>query len=154
MILNSPHERSHDAQALVEQRALDSAAGGPGATLEATIERWFTAGFRAGHPEFIDQVRGWVLANDPKIYGLCRQVLAFGVVELIRPEPPITHPTLIMTCENDSGSTPAMSRAIGSEISGSQVVIVPHLKHMGLSEDVAAFTIPISQFLDALLERQ
>ena len=35
-ILNSPHEREPDAQKLVEQRALDSATGGPGATLDAT----------------------------------------------------------------------------------------------------------------------
>jgi pimeloyl-ACP methyl ester carboxylesterase len=153
VILNSPHERGRDAQALVEQRALDSAAGGPGATLEATIERWFTAEFRSGHPEFINQVRGWVLANDTRIYGLCRQVLAFGVVELIRPEPPITQPTLVMTCENDSGSTPAMSQAIGAEIDGSQVVIVPHLKHMGLTENVSVFITAITEFLDTVLER-
>ena len=47
-ILNSPHEREPAAQKLVEQRALDSASGGPGATLDATLERWFTAGFRLG----------------------------------------------------------------------------------------------------------
>jgi len=150
-ILNSPHERGEEAQALVEQRALDSAAGGPGATLDATIERWFTPEFRREHPEFIEQVRGWVLANDAEIYALCRQVLAFGVVELIRPEPPITHPTLVMTCENDSGSTPAMSRAIASEISGARVVIVPHLKHMGLSENEALFIDALTPFLDTTL---
>ena len=105
-ILNSPHERGEEAQSLVEQRALDSAAGGPGATLDATIERWFTPEFRRENPVFIDQVRGWVLANEVEIYALCRQVLAFGVVELIRPEPPITHPTLVMTCETIAVAPP------------------------------------------------
>jgi pimeloyl-ACP methyl ester carboxylesterase len=150
-ILNSPHERGEEAQSLVEQRALDSQAGGPGATLDATIERWFTAEFRHANPDFVEQVRGWVLANEAGIYALCRQVLAFGVVELIRPEPPITHPTLVMTCENDSGSTPAMSEAIASEISGARVVIVPHLKHMGLSEDEALFIDELTTFLDTTL---
>jgi pimeloyl-ACP methyl ester carboxylesterase len=150
-ILNSPHERSEEAQSLVEQRALDSAAGGPGATLDATIERWFTAEFRHDNPGFIEQVRGWVLANEVEIYALCRQVLAFGVVELIRPEPPITHPTLVMTCENDSGSTPAMSQAIASEISGARVVIVPHLKHMGLTENESLFIDELTQFFDTVL---
>ena len=116
VILNSPHEREPEAQKLVEQRALDSAAGGPGATLDATLERWFTADFRASNPGYIATVREWVLANDPESYALCRQVLAFGVVELIRPKPPITHPTLIMTCENDSGSTPDISQSIVSGI--------------------------------------
>jgi pimeloyl-ACP methyl ester carboxylesterase len=152
-ILNSPHERGDEAQALVEQRALDSAAGGPGATLDATIERWFTPEFRSANADFIEQVRGWVLANEPGVYALCRQVLAFGVVELIRPEPPITHPTLVMTCEYDSGSTPAMSQAIASEINGAQVIIVPELKHMGLAENEAFFINALAEFFEAVLKR-
>jgi len=149
-ILNSPHEREPEAQKLVEQRALDSAAGGPGATLDATIERWFTVDFIAANPDFIDTVRSWVLANDPENYALCRQVLAFGVVELIRPQPPITHPTLIMTCENDSGSTPAMSQSIASEINGAQVIIVPGLQHMGLCENLSFFVTALVEFLEEL----
>lgn len=151
-ILNSPHERGDEAQKLVEQRALDSAEGGPGATLDATIERWFTADFRRQHGDFIEQVRQWVLANDHQDYALCRQVLAFGVVELIRPEPPITHPTLVMTCEHDSGSTPAMSQAIASEIEGAEVIIVPELQHMGLSENPSFFVTALAEFIDSVLE--
>ena len=149
-ILNSPHEREPEAQELVERRALDSAEGGPGATLDATIERWFTSGFRTSSPEFVARVRKWVLANDPENYALCRQVLAFGVVELIRPEPPITHPALIMTCENDSGSTPEMSQAIAAEIKGSQVIIVPGLRHMGLTENPSFFITALLEFLEQL----
>lgn len=153
-ILNSPHEREPEAQKLVEQRALDSAAGGPAATLDATIERWFTAEYRAANPEYINRVRNWVLANDAEDYALCRQVLAFGVVELIRPKPPITHPTLIMTCEHDSGSTPAMSQAIASEIEGSQVIVVPGLQHMGLCENPSFFISALVDFLQALADTQ
>ena len=152
IILNSPHERGEDAQRLVEQRAMDSAAGGPGATLDATIERWFTAEFRENHPDFIERVRQWVLANNHEDYALCRQVLAFGVVELIRPEPPITHPTLVMTCENDSGSTPAMSQTIASEIDGAEVIVVPGLQHMGLSENPSFFITAIAEYLESTLE--
>ena len=72
------------------------------------------------------------------------------MVELIRPEPPLWHPTLVMTCENDSGSTPAMSRAIGGEIKDAGVVIVPRLQHMGLVEQPALFLAPIREFLAAL----
>ena len=148
-ILASPHERGDEAQELVEQRARDSAAG-PAATLDAAIERWFTPGFREARPDYIQQVREWVLANDPANYAACRWVLANGVRELIRPDPPITHPTLVMTAEHDSGSTPAMSHAIASEIAGAKAIIVPDLQHMGLVEDVPAFTDPIIDFLEAL----
>jgi pimeloyl-ACP methyl ester carboxylesterase len=150
-ILNSPHERGAEAQALIERHAMEAAAGGPGATLDAAIERWFTPEFRNSHADYIERVRAWVLANDPEIYALCRRVLAFGVVELIRPEPPIEHPTLVMTCEHDSGSTPAMSLGIASEISGADVIIAPGLKHMGLVENPMFFINAISEFLEARL---
>ncbi len=147
VILNSPHERGPDAQALVEQRAADTSAGGPGATLDATIDRWFTAGFRAERDDVIQMVREWVLANDHDVYAACRMVLATGVIELIRPSPPITHPTLVVTCEHDSGSTPAMAQAIAGEIKGAEALIIPQLQHMGLMENPTAFTDPILKFL-------
>ncbi len=150
-VLNSPHERSPEQQRNVEVRAAESAAGGPGANLDQTIERWFTPGFRAAHPEPIDRVRRWVLANEPKTYALCRMVLAKGVIELIRPMPPIGKPALVMTCEHDSGSTPAMSHVIAAEIAGSQTVIIPRLQHMGLVEEPALFLEPIERFLDKTL---
>ena len=150
-ILNSPHERGAEAQALIERHAMEATAGGPGATLNAAIERWFTSEFRNSHADYIAHVRAWVLANDPEIYALCRRVLAFGVVELIRPQPPIVQPTLVMTCEHDSGSTPAMSLEIASEISGADVIIAPGLKHMGLVENPMFFINAISEFLEARL---
>ena len=146
VILASPHERGPEAQALVEERAKNS-ADGPGATLDAAIERWFTPEFRAARPDYIDWTRKGVLANDHQTYADCRWVLANGVVELIRSDPPITNPTLVMTAEHDSGSTPAMSHAIASEIAGAEAIIVPGLQHMGLVENVDAFAKPIEAFL-------
>lgn len=149
VILASPHERGEEGQALVEQRAKDSAAG-PGATLDAAIERWFTPDFRAARPDYIRWTRERVLANDPENFAACRWVLANGVVELIRPDPQISHRALVMTAEHDSGSTSAMARAIASEIPGAEAIIVPDLQHMGLVEDVNAFADPIIEFLEAL----
>ena len=153
-ILNSPHERSPEQQRVVEERAVQSAAGGPGATLDATIERWFTAEFRSRQPEVIAQVRHWVLANDAVNYAQCREVLAKGVIELIRPAVPIAKPALVMTCENDTGSSVAMAHAIAAEIAGAQTIIVPQVQHMGLVEQPELFTVPLIQFLGAALGGQ
>lgn len=146
-ILNSPHERGEAQQKLVEERARDTSAGGPGATIDATLARWFTPAFCAARKDVLDEVRDVVMANHHGNYAKHRFVLAAGVVELIRPEPPITHPTLIMTCENDSGQPPAMSHAIASEIEGSEVIILPELQHMGLVERPDLFAEPVVEFL-------
>ena len=150
-ILNSPHERGRAAQNIVEQRAADTASGGPAANLDVTLERWFTAGFRKSRPEVIARVREWVLANDDDCYAQCRQVLATGVIELIRPSPPIDKPTLVMTAEHDSGSTAAMSYAIAAEIAAAETVIVPGLQHMGLLEKPGLFINPLLEFLGKAL---
>ena len=150
-ILNSPHERGVEAQKLVEERAAKSSEGGPGATLDATIERWFTPDFIRDNDDVITRIRSWVLANDPTIYAQCRQVLAQGVLELIRPPVPISIPSLVMTCAHDSGSTPAMSQAIASEIEGAETIIVPELQHMGLVEEPMLFAEPVRTFLDNLI---
>lgn len=147
VILNSPHERSPKAQELVEQRARDSAAAGPAANIQQTLERWLTQGFLADRPDRVAEIRDWVVSNEPQTYADCRFVLANGVIELIRPEPPLTHRTLVMTCENDSGSTPAMAYAIASEIPDAQTIVVPGLQHLGLIEQPELFTEPILDFL-------
>ncbi len=147
VILNSPHERSPEAQRMVEDRAAQTEAGGPAATMDSTLARWFTPRFRHDAPDLVANIRAAVLANDPDNYARHRQVLAGGVMELIRPAPPLTIPTLVMTCEHDSGSTPAMSVAIASEIPGAETVIVPGLQHLGLIERPDLFIQPILRFL-------
>ncbi len=151
IILNSPHERAPEEQSEIERRAAHTAQGGPHATIETSLQRWFTPEFLSTHTDIVDEVREWILSNEPLSYTQCREVLAKGVVELIRPQPPIDCPSLVITCQNDSGSTPAMSLGISSEIPGSQVMIIPRLQHLGLLEDSSAFIEPVMRFLSASL---
>ena len=153
VILNAPHERGPEAQRLVEERVAQTSAGGPAATIDSTLERWFTPQFLTASPNVVARVRATVLANDPDTYASHRQVLASGVTELIRPRPGITAPTLVMTCEHDSGSTPAMSHAIAAEIAGAECVVVPGLQHLGLIERPDLFTAEILGFLARSAQR-
>jgi len=147
VILNSPHERTAEAQELVEERVRDTAMAGPGATIDASMKRWFTPQFLATDDPIIHKVKTWILGNDPRTYTEARQVLASGVTELIRPVQPIETPALVITCENDSGSSPEMTYAISREITGSRAVIIPGLQHMGLSEQPEMFISEILRFL-------
>lgn len=151
VILNSPHDRGEEQQKDVEDRARDTAAGGPAAGIDVTLARWFTEGFRGDRSDVVAAIRKTVLANDPANYAAHRLVLAKGVRELIAPEPPITTPTLVVTCEHDSGSTPAMCRAIAAEIPGAETLIVPRLQHLGLIEQPNLFARPVLDFLDRTL---
>lgn len=146
-ILHSAHARDKAAHDAIQARVVQAAQDGPSATVEAALDRWFTPGFRAGHPQMMDEVRRWILANRKDVYAPIYQVLVDGVTELVAPSPPITAPTLVMTGEDDYGNSPAMSRAIAAEIPGSELIILPGLRHMALAEAPDLFNAKLLAFL-------
>ena len=124
-ILHSAHTRDRAAHDAIQARVHQVQAEGPAATAEAALTRWFTDDFRAAHPDMLALVRGWILANRKEVYAPIYQVLVDGVAELVKPDPAISVPTLVMTGDQDYGNSPAMSRAIADEIAGSRLVILP-----------------------------
>lgn len=147
VILNSPHDRGEMGQTAVEQRALQVREQGAFSTFDEALKRWFTPACLAGSDPSPDLVREWRGLVDPESYAQAAWVLANGVRELISPEPEISTQTLVITCENDTGSTPEMSVAIAAEITDSQIIIIPELKHLGLMEKPALFSASILKFL-------
>jgi len=150
IILNSPHDRGEAAQQAVEDRAKKVRESGAEATLPDALKRWFTPTYLTSG-KGVQSVREWRLQTDAESYAQAAWVLANGVRELTSPQVWVENPTLIMTCENDTGSTPDMSREIAKEISGSETIIVPHLQHLGLLEKPDLFTQPIVEFLERKL---
>lgn len=147
-ILHSPHRRTPEAQAAIIARVEQAREDGPAATVEAALDRWFTEDYRAGNPEMMGRVRGWVLANDPAIYPKIYRVLAEGVAEIVAPDPPLSLPVLAMTGDEDYGNGPEMTRAIAAEIKGGEAVILAGLRHMALAESPQAVNAPLCDFLD------
>lgn len=148
IVLHSPHLRTEDAQAAIVKRVVQACKEGPQSTVEAALDRWFTAPYRDANPEVMDLVRSWVTANSKDIYHTIYHVLAEGVAEIVSPNPPITCPALIITGDQDYGNGPEMTQAIGSEISGAEVLILLGLRHMALVEDPVAINSPVRSFLD------
>jgi len=148
VILNSPHDRGAEAQHAVETRAGTVREQGAMSTMDAALKRWFTPGHLNEHPEHEHLVRGWRNKVDPEGYAQATWALAHGVRELIAPSPPIRCPSLVMTCEHDSGSTPAMAHAIAAETVGTETIVVPRLQHLGLMEAPSLFVDPILDFLE------
>ena len=153
-ILHSPHKRSPEAQQAILKRVEQARHEGPQSTVEAALERWFTAQFREANPQMMETVRGWVTANDIKIYHTIYRVLADGIDEIVAPSPPLNCPTLVITGDEDYGNGPAMSRAIAKEIPGAEALILPGLRHMALAEDPESVNVPLRKFLDKLATAQ
>ena len=150
VILHSPHKRTQQAQKAILLRVEQARHEGPQATVEAALERWFTATFRQSNPDMMDTVRRWVLANDQDVYHTIYQVLADGIDEIVEPTTAISCPTLVMTGDEDYGNGPEMTQAIAAEIPGAHAIILPGLRHMALAEDPDAVNVPIRAFLGGL----
>ncbi len=148
-ILNSPHARSAAERTAVAARVAEAARGGPEATVEAALKRWFTEDFAARSPAVLERVRRWILANDRQIYPAVYRVLAESDGELAEAISAIACPTLVMTGEEDPGNTPAMARAMAALIPGARVEILPGLRHLALIEDPEAVNARLLTFLGA-----
>lgn len=147
-ILHSPHMRSPEAQEAIEKRIDAARTDGPSATVEAALSRWFTQGYRANHPAMMDLFRHWLMANDSNMYHTNYRLLVDGIDEIIRPDPPIACPTLVMTGEEDYANGPEMAAAIAAEIDGAETHIRKGLGHMALAEDPAGINVALRGFLD------
>ena len=55
--------------------------------------------------------------------------------------------TLIMTGENEIGSTPEMSKMLGKQINNSKIYIIPKAKHLASFEKADLVNIKISKFI-------
>jgi 3-oxoadipate enol-lactonase len=123
----TPEERERVAARLA---ALQS--GDRGSHYDASVSRWLTEGFQQRHPALVARMRQRNAENDPDCYAAAYRVLAQtdfgGLIDQI------SVPTLIATGEEDQGSNPRMAHFMHERIPGSQLEILPGLRHSILIE--------------------
>jgi 3-oxoadipate enol-lactonase len=117
---------------------------GLGALIDATLQRWFTAEFRAARPEVVARIREDVLATPLAGYVACCEALRD--VDLRDDLPRIAVPALVVAGAHDPAPTPAVAREWGGRIAGASFVELPaaHLSNLGASE---AFNAALTGFL-------
>lgn len=123
----TPEERKR-----LSERARTIRAKGIGSVIGASAERWFTKGFLDAHPDEVAKRLEEIQAIDPASYAESYRV--FAESDLGDRLHSIPHRTLIMTGENDVGSSPRMARFMHKEIVNSKLVILPNLRHSILIE--------------------
>ena len=137
--------RTPEEQARVEERAEILARDGPLTHLTNAADRWFTPEFATAHPEVLEARRQKSLQNDPDCYIAAYRVLAGN--DLGDQLHQVRVPTLVMTGEEDIGSSPSMSHFIHAQIHGSELHILPGLRHSLLLEAPGQVADLIEPFL-------
>ena len=95
-------------------------AGGMGAIVSATIERWFTKRFIERAPKTIASMRQMVLNTPPAGYISCCE--AIRDADLIMQAPQMGVPVMVISGAYDPGTTPAQGRVLSCMIPDSRYV--------------------------------
>jgi pimeloyl-ACP methyl ester carboxylesterase len=128
-LVSSVADRSPEQRAAVRERLARARDAYP-ESVELAVERWFSPAWRAREPELADEVRATLLANDLRSYLACYAVFAEADAELWPRLPELAAPTLAITGARDTGSTPAMTRALADRIPAARAVVVDDAGHL------------------------
>ncbi len=137
----APHMAPKD---IWDERAAAARGEGMTALVDATIERWFTEGFRATRPEVIEKIRGLILSTPGAGYaGCCEAIRDMDQRAAIRA---IAVPTLVVVGEKDPATPPEAAAQIHDSIAGSELVVIPDAAHLSNIEQQGAFSAAIEKF--------
>ena len=145
VLISSVAERTDDERARVLKRADQIDREGIAAVVAAAEDRWFTPAFKAANPRRVAERLEQLVKNDHRSYAAAYRVFAEADRGMAFEN--ISVPTLVMTGENDPGSSPRMSRLLHEKIAGSQLRILPELRHSVLLEAPDLITGFLLEFL-------
>lgn len=134
-----------EAQAAWPERIRQIEAGGLEPLVVPTLERWFTAPYRAAHPELMAHI-GQLIRMTPKAgyIGCCH---AIAQLDFHARLPGIRVPTLVVVGEQDPGTPPSMAREIAEGIPGARLALVPAAAHLCNIEQAEVFNRLLVDFL-------
>jgi len=132
VLLSAVAGRTEEERARIRQRLELLRTQGVSAISGAAQERWFTPDFIARHPDVVAARMAQLQQNHAPSYAAAYTV--FSLSDLGDRLHAICHPTLVATGEHDPGSNTRMARFMHQQIAGSQLQILPGLRHSVLVE--------------------
>jgi 3-oxoadipate enol-lactonase len=134
-----------DKPEIWEPRIQTALTVGMGPLVEPTLERWFTAPFRAAHPERVERVRRMIAATPPKGYAAAaRAIQAMRQTAILAK---IVTPTLVIAGREDSSTPVAVAERIARAIRGAELQVVEQAAHITPIEQADKFNAHLRRFL-------
>ena len=116
----------------MRQRAAAAREHGMAAVIDATLERWITAGTRARRPDLVQRLTTTLLADDPTVHAALWDMLAG--LDRVADLPRISAPTLVVVGEDDSSSPVPAAVQLRDGIPGARLRVVPDAAHLAALE--------------------
>lgn len=147
MLMNTVHDRSADECARVLARYEANVADGVDNAVASGARRWFKPRDYETHAPEIEELLGFM--RDGNFAAKCKahRVFVSSDSELTGKLGVITCPTLVMTGDEDAGSTPAMSTKMAKAIPHAELQILDGQHHIMTMLDVDRVNKHILNFL-------
>jgi len=134
------------ASSIWEDRIKTVSAKGMEPMVAGTLERWFTAPFRARRRDVMERVGAMIRNTPPAGYvGCCHAIPKINVTDRLKE---LRCPTLVIVGEEDPGTPMEMAREIHSALPGSQLAVLRSASHLSNVEQPEEFNRALLGFLD------
>lgn len=146
VLANTTSRYPESAAPMWQQRIAAVEGGGMPAIVDAVVERYLNADFRAAHPDVARALRERLLRCDPAAYvACCHAVRGVEWFERLRE---IRVPTLVIAGARDVSTTPEMGREIHERIGGSEFELLEEASHLSVVEQPRRFGDLVRRFVD------
>jgi 3-oxoadipate enol-lactonase len=148
VIANACASYSAETRAQWQQRITAIESQGIESVADATLERWFSNGFRADKAAAVARWRRRLVSTPVAGYlGTCHAVMNHDTTARLSR---ITLPTLVVASSADVSVPLAQSKAVADAIGGAQWALIEDAAHLSVLEQPAAFESAITAFLRQL----
>ena len=135
-----------EMRAMWEQRIAEvKTAQGMNAAVPATLERWFTAGFRQMRPDVTAKIGALIRATPVNGFVGCAQAIAR--LNLTARLGSITCPTLVIVGDEDRSTPLAMAEEIVRAIPGARLMRIANAAHLSSVEQPDRFNEALRAFV-------
>jgi 3-oxoadipate enol-lactonase len=139
------------AAAVWEERIKMVGAKGMEPMVAPTLERWFTAPFRARRKDLMERVGSMIRATPAAGYiGCCHALPKINVTERLRD---VRCPALVIVGEEDAGTPVEMAREIHAALPAAELAVLCRASHLSNLEQPGEFNRVLGGFLDKLSGR-
>ena len=146
ILLGSIYKRTEDQKRIVKNRFEVAKLDRP-ASKHAALRRWLSEEFSKKNPDIYKKIYSILDKNNPKDFLKCYEIFV-NYIDDDNMLKKINVNSLIVTGENDVGSTPEMSRNLSKIIRESKFVEIKKAKHLCSIECADDVNITLKKFID------
>ena len=146
VLASTTHAYPPEAAAQFAERARLVQAQGMEPLVASTLERWFTAPYRAARPEVMARIGGLIRATPPAGFAGCCGAIA--TLDLTARLKDIRCPTLVIAGREDPGIPAQRGQEIAAAVPGARFALIEQAAHLCNVEQAGTFNRLLRSFLD------